>query len=327
MSWLVTGGAGYIGAHVVHSMVTAEQDVVVLDDLSTGDRSRVPAGTPLVNASVLDQEALRRIFAEHHITGVVHLAAKKRVDESVREPSAYFHENLEGLRTLLDMCVAAGVESFLFSSSASVYGNPDAGLVDEAAPCVPINPYGQTKLAGEWLVHGVGAASGMRTLALRYFNVAGAASPALADTYLANLVPLVLDAIRRGEAPRIFGSDYPTPDGTCVRDYIHVADVAEAHVVAARALAHGDVATAQAINLGTGHGVSVRELVELAISITSSAVRPVVEARRPGDSAAVVAAVDRARQVLQWKAVRTLDDMIVSAWAALQTSDPVFSTV
>ncbi|WP_166355376.1 UDP-glucose 4-epimerase GalE [Phytoactinopolyspora limicola] len=318
MSWLVTGGAGYIGAHVINSLITADEEVVAVDDLSTGNATRVPPGVRLVAANLLDQGSVRRLFTEHHVTGVVHLAAKKRVDESLRQPSRYFRENVEALRVLLDECVAADVQSFVFSSSAAVYGEPDTTTVDEDVACRPTTPYGQTKLAGEWLVRGVGAATGMRTLALRYFNVAGSASAALADTYLANLVPLVLDALQRGQAPKIFGADYATPDGTCVRDYIHVADVADAHVAAARALERGDITSGQALNIGTGSGVSVREVVDLAIAITGRDVQPVVEPRRPGDSPAVVAAVERARQELHWTAVRSLSDMIVSAWQAVQ---------
>ncbi|NDL58514.1 UDP-glucose 4-epimerase GalE [Phytoactinopolyspora mesophila] len=327
MSWLVTGGAGYIGAHVVASMVTAEMDVVIVDDLSTGDSSRVATGVPVVNVSLLDQAAVRQIFTAYNITGVIHLAAKKRVDESLRQPSVYFRENVEALRILLDECARAGVRNFLFSSSAAVYGNPGSTVVDEDVMCLPTTPYGQTKLAGEWLVHGVGAACGMRTTALRYFNVAGAASPGLADTYLANLVPIVLDAVMRGRPARIFGDDYPTADGTCVRDYIHVADVADAHIAAAQALENGDLSSGRALNIGTGRGVSVREVVEVAMSITGSDVAPVVEPRRAGDSPAVVAAVERAHRELQWKAVRTLDDMIASAWeACLRVPDRVLTS-
>ncbi|HEX6328393.1 MAG TPA: NAD-dependent epimerase/dehydratase family protein, partial [Jiangellaceae bacterium] len=232
MSWLVTGGAGYIGAHVVKALVDAGHDVVVLDDLSTGQPSRLPPDLPFVQGSLLDAEFRSRIFDTHEITGVVHLAAKKRVDESVEKPSLYYHENVEGLRLLLDSCVAANVPSFLFSSSAAVYGETAVLPITENTPCEPVSPYGQTKLAGEWLTHAVGAAAGMHTVALRYFNVAGAGRPELADRTGMNLVPMLLRAIAGGTSPEIFGSDYPTPDGTCVRDYIHVVDVAEAHVAA-----------------------------------------------------------------------------------------------
>jgi UDP-glucose 4-epimerase len=320
MTWLVTGGAGYIGAHLVAAFRAQGIDVVVLDDLSTGLAGRVPPGVPVERCTLLDGEALERVFDRHDVSGVVHLAAKKRVDESVREPLQYYHENVEGLRLLLARCAAAGVGQFLFSSSAAVYGEPATLPVDEDAPCEPVNPYGQTKLAGEWLARATGLAVGMRTIALRYFNVAGAGAPELADTGAANLVPLVLGAISRGERPRIFGADYPTPDGTCVRDYIHVADVADAHLAAVRALECGDVGSGSTFNIGTGRGASVREMVDVALKVTGSDLEPIVGPRRPGDSPAVVAAADRAAQQLGWTAQRDVTDMVESAWQAMQVS-------
>jgi UDP-glucose 4-epimerase len=247
----------------------------------------------------------------------VHLAARKRVDESVDRPSYYYHENVEGLRRLLDQAVAAGVRRFLFSSSAAVYGAA-ASPIDETTPCEPVSPYGQTKLAGEWLTHAVGAATGMRTLALRYFNVAGTAAPELADLHGMNLVPTMLRAIRRGAAPVIFGADYPTPDGTCVRDYIHVVDVADAHVAAVRLLEQEAPREALSLNIGTGRGVSVREMVATALQVTGSDLQPTVGPRRPGDPPTVVAAVDRAAELLNWKATHGVADMVGSAWAAMQ---------
>ncbi|CAM5508404.1 ADP-L-glycero-D-manno-heptose-6-epimerase [Streptomyces alboniger] len=256
MTWLITGGAGYIGAHVVRAMAEAGERAVVYDDLSTGVAGRVPEGIPLVVGSVLDGELLARTLAEHAVTGVVHLAGKKRVAESVERPLHYYHENVEGLRVLLDAAVSpsSDVRHFVFSSSASVYGMPDVDLVTEETPCLPMSPYGETKLAGEWLVRAAGRAHGLATASLRYFNVAGAASPELADTGVFNLVPMVFEKLTAGEAPRIFGADYATPDGTCVRDYIHVADVAEAHVATARALASAEPGTDLTLNIGRGKG-------------------------------------------------------------------------
>jgi UDP-glucose 4-epimerase len=320
VTWLVTGGAGYIGAHLVHAFRGQEADVVVLDDLSSGVSARVPAGVPVEQCTLLDAEGLERAFAKHEVTGVVHLAAKKRVEESVERPLHYFHENVEGLRILLTVCEAAGVRQFLFSSSAAVYGEPATMPVDEDAPCRPVSPYGQTKLAGEWLTHAAGSATGMRTVALRYFNVAGTAAPELADTGEVNLVPLVLAAISRGDPPTIFGADYPTPDGTCVRDYIHVADVAEAHLAAVHALENGDIESGATFNLGTGTGVSVRQMVDVALRVTGSHLQPVAGPRRRGDPPAVVAAVDRAAQQLGWTAQRDLTDMVESAWQAMAIS-------
>ncbi|MFF1322952.1 NAD-dependent epimerase/dehydratase family protein, partial [Streptomyces chartreusis] len=232
MTWLITGGAGYIGAHVARAMTGAGERVLVLDDLSAGYPARLQQDVPLVEGSSLDGDLLKRVFAEHSVTGVVHLAARKQVGESVAQPTRYYRENVGGLTTLLEAVAEAGIKRFLFSSSAAVYGNPDVDLITEDTECAPVNPYGETKLAGEWLVRAAGRAHGISTVCLRYFNVAGAASPELADTGVFNIVPMVFDRLTRGEAPRIFGDDYPTPDGTCVRDYIHVADLAEAHLAA-----------------------------------------------------------------------------------------------
>jgi UDP-glucose 4-epimerase len=318
MKWLVTGGAGYIGAHLVHALVADGIDVVVLDDFTTGITGRVPSGVPIEDGSLLHAEVRDRVFGTHQIGGVVHLAAKKRVDESVEQPSLYYRENVEGLRRLLDSCVAAGVPHFLFSSSAAVYGDTDSRPITETTPCQPVSPYGHTKLAGEWLTHAVGSAAGMSTLALRYFNVAGTAAPELADHEGMNLVPRILRAIAAGERPEIFGSDYPTSDGTCVRDYIHVSDVADAHVAAVRALESGSVKGPLSLNVGTGVGVSVREMVDVALEVTGSDLRPVVGPRRAGDPPAVVATVDQAAEVLQWRSRYGVREMIDSAWRARQ---------
>ncbi len=236
MTWLITGGAGYIGAHVARSMVAAGERVVVLDDRSSGLVDRLPETVTVVEGSASDRALLDRTLAGHAVSGVVHLAAKKQVGESVEKPLLYYRENVAGLTVLLEAVVAAGVSRFLFSSSAAVYGVPETGLITEETPCLPINPYGETKLCR---VAGPGRAyraHGISTACLRYFNVAGAAAPELADTGVFNIVPMMFDRITRGEAPRIFGDDYPTPDGTCVRDYIHVADLAEAHLAVARRL-------------------------------------------------------------------------------------------
>ncbi|RZU24581.1 UDP-glucose 4-epimerase GalE [Streptomyces sp. BK239] len=313
MTWLITGGAGYIGAHVVRAMTGAGERAVVYDDLSTGIAERVPRGVPLVAGSTLDGPLLERTIAEHEVTGVVHLAAKKQVGESVDRPLHYYRENVEGLRVLLDAVTTAGVPSFVFSSSAAVYGVPDVDLVTEETPCAPISPYGETKLAGEWLVRATGRATGLSTASLRYFNVAGAASPELADVGVFNLVPMVFERLTENAAPRIFGDDYPTPDGTCVRDYIHVVDLAEAHVAAARALQASPGHTLT-LNIGRGEGVSVREMIDRINAVTGYDRPPTVSPRRPGDPARVVASADRIETLLGWKAAHDVEDMIVSAW-------------
>lgn len=320
MTWLVTGGAGYIGSHVVSAMRAHREDVVVLDDLSSGDAARIP-GVPLVRGSTLDAALVGRTMAEHHITGVVHLAAKKQVGESVERPLHYYEQNVEGLRRLLAAATHHGVSAFVFSSSAAVYGAPDVDLVTEDTPCSPVNPYGSTKLVGEWLVAETAAASGLRYATLRYFNVAGTATPELTDRGAANLVPMVFQQLARGAAPRIFGDDYGTVDGTCVRDFVHVADIASAHVAAGRALLAGTT-TALTANVGRGEGVSVREMVETIRRVTGCIEEwsaPVVEPRRAGDPARVVASADLLATTLGWRAQHDVESMVRSAWAGWTT--------
>jgi UDP-glucose 4-epimerase len=320
MTWLVTGGAGYIGSHVVAAMRRADADVVVYDDLSSGVAERI-GDTPLIVGSVLDEDRLVDVMRGHGVSGVVHLAAKKQVAESVHDPLLYWRENVEGLRSLLAAATTAGIGSFVFSSSAAVYGAPDVDLITEATDRRPVNPYGWTKLVGEQMVADVAAATGLRYASLRYFNVAGADSPELADLGAANLVPLVFQQLSRHRAPVIFGDDYDTPDGTCIRDFVHVADIAGAHVAAADALADGEI-DALSANIGRGEGVSVREMVATIRRITGTVdqewAEPVVRPRRPGDPARVVASADLLRERLGCSADRDVEDMVSSAWAGWQ---------
>jgi UDP-glucose 4-epimerase len=317
VTWLVTGGAGYIGSHVVDAMRAAGEEVVVLDDMSSGRESRID-GVRLVVGSVLDRPLVDRILREHAVRGIVHLAAKKQVEESVRRPLYYYEQNVDGLRQLLQAASDTGVESFVFSSSAAVYGAPDEDRVTEDVDCRPVNPYGETKLIGEWMVAAVARATGLRYVNLRYFNVAGSAAPALADTGESNLVPMVFRRLTDHEPPLIFGDTYPTPDGTCIRDFIHVADLASAHVAAAQAVSAGRT-TALTANIGTGTGVSVREMVETIRDVAGTAgddwSQPLVAAARPGDPPRVVASADRIRAELGWTAKRDVRDMVASAWA------------
>ncbi|MEU9501550.1 UDP-glucose 4-epimerase GalE [Streptomyces sp. NPDC048196] len=323
MSYLITGGAGYIGSHVVRALRQAGERVVVLDDLTTGVAARIPEGVPLVVGSTLNRALLDAAIAEHGVTDVVHLAAKKQVGESVEMPLLYYRENVHGLQTLLEAMAAGGVGRLVFSSSAAVYGMPHVELVTEDTPCVPINPYGETKLVGEWMARAVGKAHGISTACLRYFNVAGAAAPELADTGVFNIVPMVFERLTAGAAPRIFGDDYDTPDGTCIRDYIHVADLAEAHVAAARKLAGPGPVRDLTLNIGRGEGVSVRELIRLIAEVTGyEGVTPEVTPRRPGDPARVVAAADRIAAELGWKARHDVRDMVTSAWAGWRHHHP-----
>jgi len=321
MTWLVTGGAGYIGAHVVRAFVDEGLDVVVLDDLSSGRREFLPAGVPLVEGSVTDAALVARTLRENEVTGVVHVAALKYAGVSVREPLDYYRVNVEGTRVLVEQCVEAGVLSVVFSSSAAVFGTPDVDLVTEDTPKSPESPYGESKLIGEWILSDVAAARRetsappLRHTSLRYFNVVGSGDPTVYDVSPHNLLPILLAAVTEGRTPTVFGDDYATPDGSCVRDYIHVSDVASAHVSAARALAaRHDLAPAY--NLGRGEGVSVKEILA---AVGREIGRPVpfdVGPRRPGDPARIVTSADRARTDLGWSAAHGLDDMIASAWVA-----------
>lgn len=317
MTVLVTGGAGYIGAHVVRLLVEAGRDVVVVDDLSTGSADRV-SGAELVRLDVAAPgaaAALTDVVRRRGVTAVVHFAARKRVDESVREPLRYWRENLDGLAAVLEACTAGGVGAVVFSSSAAVYGDVAGGLVREDAPTDPVNPYGRTKLAGEWMLRDVAATGALRGTSLRYFNVAGAGWPDLGDPAVTNLVTLVLDAVERGARPRVLGTDYPTPDGSGVRDYVHVLDLARAHVAALDAL-RGPGEAYRCFNVGTGTGTSVLEVVRGLAAATGAAVEPEPGPRRPGDPAEVVADPSAIREALGWSAEETLDGTLASAWAA-----------
>ncbi|MGW6915977.1 UDP-glucose 4-epimerase GalE [Kitasatospora sp. NPDC054939] len=315
MTWLITGGAGYIGGHVVRQLLDAGEQVAVLDDLSTGDATRLPEGVALIEGSILDRTVLDAAIRDHGVQGILHFAAKKQVGESVEQPFFYYRENVIGLQTVLEAAVEGGVTRFLFSSSAAVYGMPDVDLVTESTPCAPMSPYGETKLAGEWLVSAVGKAHGLSTVSLRYFNVAGAASPELSDAGVFNLIPMVFERLTAGEAPRIFGADYPTPDGTCVRDFIHVSDIASAHVAAAKRLAAdpaGD--TSLILNIGRGEGVSVKEMLDVIGEVTGRDATGEVTPRRAGDPARVVASADLIRKELGWSARYGVQEMVSSAW-------------
>ena len=319
MTWLLTGGAGYIGAHVLRALRAADMDVVVLDDLSTGVASRVPDNVPLVSVDLGDGDALSELMKEHEITGVVHLAAKKAVGESVERPLWYYRQNMDRILTLVETMASAGVRNMVYSSSAAVYGMPAGHQVAEDESTAPLSPYGETKLIGEWVVRDVARVHGMSWTALRYFNVAGAGADDLGDTSAFNLIPLVLRAVSSGERPKIFGDDYETPDGTCVRDYIHVADLAEAHVTAAVAT-QGAEPIGRAYNVGRGVGASVREVIDVAAEVIGRDLNPEVVARRPGDPAYLVATADRIRDELGWSATRDLTDMVASAWSAWQST-------
>ncbi|MDM8084464.1 UDP-glucose 4-epimerase GalE [Cellulomonas cellasea] len=315
MNWLVTGGAGYIGSHVVQAFRDVGLGVVVLDDLSSGHAEFVPDDVPLIRGSILDTDLVAGALAEHHVTGVVHLAGFKYAGVSVDRPLHTYEQNVTGTSHLLAAMATAGVDAIVFSSSAAVYGTPDTDLVTEQTATAPESPYGESKLIGEWLLRDQGRATGLRHTSLRYFNVVGSGSPTLYDSSPHNLFPLVLDALAAGRTPRINGDDYPTPDGTCVRDYVHVADLAVSHVAAAQALAEGR-ALEPVYNLGSGDGVSVRQIMTAMADATGIEFTPEVAPRRPGDPARIVASGALAARDLDWKMRHTLADMVASAWQA-----------
>jgi UDP-glucose 4-epimerase len=317
--WLVTGGAGYIGGHTVARLHADGRPVVVYDDLSTGRAGRVPDGVPVVNASVLDEEALAKALVQYEVTGVMHFAAKKSVPESMANPVLYYRENIGGVTALLGAMVHAGVKRLVFSSSAAVYGMPLTPVITEQTPTAPISPYGHTKLVGEQMTAAVGRAHGISWLALRYFNAVGAQAPQLADRGGTNLFPLIFRAFAAGRPVLVTGGDFDTHAGTGVRDYIHVADLADAHVAAADRLTAA--AAAEVLNIGTGRGYSVLEVLAALRKVTGVDVPFEIAPRRDGDPATVVAAVERVREELGWTARRDLDQMVASAWSARQATD------
>ena len=321
MKWMLTGGAGYIGAHILRALHDQGHDVVVLDDLSTGLRRKVSEGVPFVQASILDTDSVTRALTDHRVDGVIHLAAKKSVGESVEQPHMYFEQNVQGTMALLDAIKAADVHHMVLSSSAAVYGSPNVDAVTEDTPTMPINPYGQTKLAQEWLVRDLSESGyDLSWVALRYFNVAGAGADDLGDTGVFNLIPMVLRALDYGQAPQVFGDTYPTPDGTCIRDYIHVQDLAEAHVAAVTQAERGG--RTDIYNVGRGMGFSVLDVLDAVRSAMGSDFAHEVSAPRAGDPAALVAEVNRIHSELGWQAQRDLADMVMSAWSAWQAFPP-----
>jgi UDP-glucose 4-epimerase len=317
MTWLLTGGAGYIGAHIVRSFQQAGLPVVVLDDLSTGIRENVPDDVPFVQASVGDADAVRSALKGHAVSGVLHLAAKKAVGESVERPLYYWDENVGGMRSLLQACVDEGVRRVLFSSSAAVYGTPPTDRVTEDVGCVPMSPYGETKLAGEWMLRDLAVAEpGLRWASLRYFNVAGAGERELGDRSVANLIPMTFEALSAGRNPQLFGDDYDTRDGSCIRDYIHVVDLADAHAAAARRLDEAELG--EVYNVGRGEGVTVKEVFETVRKVTGIDFTYDTVARRAGDPPAYFADPTKINDQLGWVARLDLDDMVRSAWEAWQ---------
>src|SRR5680860_309197 len=315
MSWLVTGGAGYIGAHVVRSFQEVGLTAVVIDDLSSGHREFVPAQVPFVEGSIVDTELLVETMDRYDVEGVVHLAGFKYAGVSVDRPLHTYNQNVTGTVNLLQAMERTGVEAMVFSSSAATFGTPVTDLVTEQTATLPESPYGESKLIGEWLIRDQGRATGLRHTSLRYFNVVGSGSNEVYDTSPHNLFPIVFEMLLAGKTPRINGDDYDTPDGTCVRDYVHVADLAMAHVVAARHLSAKD-SLEPVYNLGSGTGSSVREIMDTIRTVTGIDFTPVIGPRRPGDPDRIVATGELAARDLDWANRYSLGDMVRSAWEA-----------
>jgi UDP-glucose 4-epimerase len=292
--------------------------VVIADDLSTGLPNRVAnlEHVQLDLASYDALESIRSILRVHQVDSVIHLAARKKVGESVDRPEWYYLQNIGGLANLLEAMKAESVTRLVFSSSAATYGMPDVAACREDMVCQPINPYGETKLVGEWLARASAKAWGLRVVNLRYFNVAGAGWDDLADTAVANLIPIAFAALKAGKAPVVFGDDYPTADGSCVRDYVHVHDLADAHLSALEYLDR-DVRAFDTFNVGTGQGSSVFEVLEEVRRVTGINFERVVEPRRAGDPPSLCADVSRINSELGWHAQKNLAEIVESAWAAI----------
>lgn len=313
---LVAGGAGYIGSHMVALLVEKGYDVVVADNLCTGHWQAVK-GARLRVGDVRDAAFLDRVFTEFDIDGVINFAAYSLVGESVTDPLKYYGNNVAGAQTMLQTMKNHGVDKIVFSSTAATYGEPEKQPIEEGDRTEPTNPYGATKLAIENMLKWCDCAYNIRYVALRYFNAAGSDTEAgIGEDHNpeSHLIPLVMKtALGQRDHIGIFGEDYPTPDGTCVRDYIHVKDLAEAHLLALEYLERGGIS--DVFNLGNGAGYSVREIIETARRITGKEIKAVVEPRRGGDPSVLIASNKKAAEVLGWKPVLGLDQIISDAWA------------
>lgn len=316
MTVLVTGGAGYIGSHAVRALLDEGLSVVVLDDLSAGHAEAVPAGVPLVRARIHDRDAVLDALMRHEIDAVMHFAAWLSVADSVRDPLGYYQNNVAGTLSLLSSMIEAGVRRFVFSSTCAVYGEPSRVPIDETLDKQPINAYGETKLAVERALPHLERAHDLRWTALRYFNAAGAHPDGTIgedhDPEI-HIIPRAIEAAIGGRPLQVFGEDYPTPDGTCLRDYIHVCDLASAHVCALRALTAGGASGS--FNVGTGQPHSVKQVIDTVSRVVGAPVQWSSAARRPGDPAVLYAASDRVRRELQWEPqFAALDTIVQHAW-------------
>lgn len=315
MNVLVTGGAGYVGGAVATTLLEAGHSVTVLDNLCHSKRSQVPPGIQFIQADVADRPRVEGLLRELQPDGVLHFAGLIEAGESMQKPEIYFRSNTASTLALLEAILAAGVKKLVFSSTAAVYGEPKSTPIEETADLAPTNAYGESKLMVEQMLRWFHQIHGLRYASLRYFNVAGAiASRGEAHEPETHLIPLILDvALGRREKIFIFGDDYPTPDGTCIRDYIHVADLADAHILALHALSTQDQ---MIYNLGNGNGFSVREVIESARRVTGHPIPVEVKARRAGDPARLVASSAQAKAKLGWQPKHPrIDDIVASAWA------------
>ena len=317
MRILVLGGAGYIGSHTALELVRAGEDVIVADNLVTGHREAIPAGAKFYQGDLHDFAFLDNLFQQEQIDAVIHFAAYSLVGESVTNPLKYYDNNLCGTRVLLEAMVKNHVDKIVFSSTAATYGEPEHIPILETDRTLPTNPYGETKLAMEKMFHWTANAHGLRYVSLRYFNACGAdASGTIGEAHNpeSHLIPLILQVPNgKREAISIYGTDYDTPDGTCIRDYIHVTDLAQAHILAVQYLQNGGESSI--FNLGNGVGYSVREVIETARKVTGHPIPAVETPRRAGDPARLVASSEKAKAVLGWKPVHdSLEEIIASAW-------------
>ena len=318
MSILVCGGAGYIGSHTVDYLIKQGQDVVVVDNLLTGHIESLKPEAKFYKGDIRDAAVLDKIFTENKIDAVIHFAANSLVGESMQKPLMYFNNNIYGMQVLLEAMVRHNVDKIVFSSTAAVYGEPGRIPIAETDPTLPTNPYGESKLTMEKMMKWVNKANNIRYVSLRYFNAAGAVEDgSIGEAHMpeTHLIPLILQVpLGKRESITVFGDDYNTPDGTCIRDYIHVVDLADAHFLAVQYLSKGG--ESNIFNLGSGHGFSVKEIIEAARKSTGEKIPVTMGARRPGDPAQLIASSEKAKQVLGWDPKYTdIDYIIKTAWA------------
>ena len=317
MAILVCGGAGYIGSHTVRELLTTGEEVIIADNLSTGHKASINPAVKFYECDIRDKSALKKIFAENKIEAVFHFAAFIEAGESVKLPLKYFNNNVYGMQILLEAMTECGVDKIIFSSSAAVYGEPERIPIDEGDATFPVNPYGDSKLIMEIMMRRVSAAQGVRFVSLRYFNASGASvDGSIGEDHHpeSHLIPLILQVpLGKRDHITVFGTDYPTPDGTCIRDYIHVLDLANAHICALNYLRNGG--ESNFFNLGTGHGFSVKEIIDAAEKVTGLKIKTELGARRPGDPARLIASGEKARRILNWTPrFDDVEKIIATAW-------------